>query len=95
MDYGLALITQDPALEKIVRRSSDHFGYELRLYENCTAFAEDSGNNERGVVVVDASTCSQPRFMDLQMVLNEAPAWQVIYLPSTSVRQMLQSALGI
>lgn len=95
MDYGLALITQDPALEKLVRRSSDHFGYELRLYENCTAFAEDSRDNERGVVVVDASTCSQPRFMDLQMVLNEAPAWQVIYLPSTSKKNEIKEAMGL
>lgn len=95
MDYWLALITQDRGLEKVMRRISNHFGYELRLYEDCTAFAEDSRDSERGVVVVDASVCSQPRFMDLQMVLNEAPAWQVIYLPRTNKKNEIKEAMDL
>jgi FixJ family two-component response regulator len=95
MDYRLALITQDPKLEKLVRRSSDHFGYELGLYESCTAFAEDSRDNELGVVVLDASVCSQPSLMDLQMVLNGAPAWRVIYLPSTNKKNEIKEAMDL
>jgi len=95
MDYWLALITQDRGLEKVMRRISNHFGYEPRLYEDCTAFAEDSRDSERGVVVVDASVCSQPRFMDLQMVLNEAPAWQVIYLPRTNKKNEIKEAMDL
>jgi DNA-binding NtrC family response regulator len=95
MDYRLALITQDPRLEKLVRRSSDHFGYELGLYESCQAFAEDSRDNDVGVVILDASICSQPSLMDLQMVLNEAPAWRVIYLPSTNKKNEIKEAMDL
>ena len=95
MDNGLALITQDRGLEKLMRRTSKHFGYELKLYENCTDFAGDFRGTARGVVVVDASTCSRPRLMDLQVVLNEAPAWQVIYLPSTNKKQEIKEAMDL
>jgi len=96
MDYRLALITQDPKLEKLVKRISDHFGYRLKPYESCTAFAEDSRDNELvGVVVLDASICSQPSLMDLQMILNKAPAWRVIYLPSTNKTNEIKEAMDL
>ncbi|NVM20643.1 MAG: hypothetical protein HWN68_02545 [Desulfobacterales bacterium] len=95
MHNGLALITQDRGLEKLMRRTSKHFGYELRLYENCTDFVGDFGGTEPGVVVVDACICSQPRFMDLQTVLNEATAWQVIYLPGTNKKKEIKEAMAL
>lgn len=94
MDYGLALITQDLWLEKVMRRVSTHFGYELSLFENCTDFVKDFGGKQRGVVVIDAYICSQPSFMDLQTVLNEAPAWQVVYLPRTNKKSEIKEAVG-
>ena len=94
MQYRLALITENRALERVMRRISDHFGCDLSLYESCTDFVKDFGNNEQGVVVVDASTCSQPRLMDLQMVLNEVLAWQVVYLPGTNKKNEIKEAMG-
>lgn len=95
MDYRLALITQDRGLEKVMRRISNYFGRELIFYENCADFVKDFGDNEQGVVIIDASTCSQPRFMDLQMVLNEAPVWQVLYLPRTSKKTEIKEAVSL
>ena len=95
MDYSLALITQDRGLEKVMKRISSHFGSELILYENCSGFVEDLGGNEQGVVLIDASICSQPRLMDLQTVLNEAPAWQVVYLPRTNKKEEVREAVGL
>ena len=95
MGYGLALITQDRGLEKIMRRISNHFGYEPSLYENCADYVKDFGGNQRGVVVIDAHICSQPRLMDLQMVLDEAPAWQVLYLPRTNKKQEIKEAMDL
>ena len=96
MDYSLALITQDRGLEKVMKRISIHFGYELSVYENCADFVKDfAGNNEEGVVVVDGSICSQTRLVDLQMVLNEAPAWQVVYLPRTNKKEEIREAMGL
>jgi len=91
MDYGLAIITQDRGLEKVMKRISNHFGYKLTFHENCADF----GGRERGVVVIDGSICSQPRLMDLQMVLNEAPAWQVLYLPRTNKKNEIKEAMGL
>lgn len=91
----LALITQDRGLEKVMRRISSHFGYNLGLYENCADFVSDFGGDEHGVVVVDASICSQPRLNDLQMVLNEIPAWQVLYLPRTNKKDEVKEAVGL
>lgn len=95
MDYGLGLVTQDRGLEKIMRRISSDFGCELSLYELCADFVKDLGSKERGVVVIDASVCSQPRLMDLQMVLNEAPGWQVLYLPHTNKKEEIREAMGL
>ncbi len=74
MDYRLGLITQDRGLEKIMRRISHDFGYELMIFESCSGFVTGFDKRVVGVVIIDGSTCSQPRLMDLQMVLNEAPA---------------------
>ena len=93
--YGLALVTQDRGLEKIMRRVSNHLGYELTLCEDCTDFLKDLGGNERGVVVIDGHICSQPHLMDFQMVFDEAPAWQVIYLPRTNMKQEIKEAMAI
>ncbi len=95
MDHRLGLITQDRGLERIMRRISDDFGYELSLYEVCADFVKDFGDNEQGVVVIDGSVCSQPRLMDLQMVLNEVPAWQVLYLPRTNKRNEIKEAMSL
>jgi FixJ family two-component response regulator len=96
MDYSLALITQDRGLEKVMKRISSHFGYELSVYEDCADFVKDfADDSERGVVIVDASICSQPRLMDLQMVLNEAPAWRVVYLPRTHKKEEVKEAMGL
>ncbi len=95
MDYKLALITQDRGLERITRRISSHFGCELSLYENCADFVNDRDNNQQGVVVMDASVCSRPGFMDLQMVVNEAPTWHVLYLPSGTKKSEIKEAMGL
>jgi FixJ family two-component response regulator len=95
MDYKLALITQDRGFEKVMRSISNYFGYELTLYENCADFVKNFGGNKQGVVIVDASTCSQPRFMDLRMVLNEVPVWQVLYLPCTSKKTEVKEAVSL
>jgi DNA-binding NtrC family response regulator len=93
--YGLALITQDRGLEKIMRRISNHLGYELSVYENCTDFVQDFGDKDGGVVVIDGYICSQPHLMDFQMVFAEAPAWQAIYLPRTTKKQEIEEAMAI
>jgi DNA-binding NtrC family response regulator len=95
MDYRLALITQDQRLEKVVKRVSDHFGCELTSYKNCGDFLEDLGSNQNGVIVIDGSICSQPRMMDLQLVLDEAPAWRVLYLPRTNKKEEIKEAMGL
>ncbi len=95
MDYRLGLITLDRGLEKVMRRISKDFGHDLTLYETCEDFVENSSANEKGVVVVDAATCSQPRLMDLQIVLNEIPAWQVLYLPRTNKKEEIKEAVGL
>ncbi len=95
MGYGLALVTQDRGLEKIMDRISNHLGYELRLYENCTDFVGDFSSNERGVVVIDGNICSHPHLMDFQVVFDEAPEWQVIYLPRTNKKQEVKEAMAI
>ena len=94
MDYTLAIITQDRGLEKVMQRISKYFGCELKLCENCEDFIKDFGGSALGVVVIDGSICSQPRLMDLQMVLNEAPAWQVVYLPRTNKKKEIKDAMG-
>jgi FixJ family two-component response regulator len=93
--YGLALITQDRRLEKIMRRISNHLGYELSVYENCADFVKDFVGDEWGVVVIDGYICSEPYLMDFQMVFDEAPAWQAIYLPSTNKKQEIEEAMAI
>jgi len=95
MDDSLALITRDRGLEKVMKRISRRFGYELVVYENCGGFVEDFAGNEQGVVLIDASICSQPRLMDLQTVLNEAPAWQVVYLPRTNKKEEVREAMAL
>jgi DNA-binding NtrC family response regulator len=95
MDYGLGLVTQDRGLEKIMRRISSDFGCELSLYEVCADFVKDLGGKEQGVVVIDASVCSQPRLMDLQTVLNEVPGWQVLYLPLTNKKNEIKQAVNL
>lgn len=96
MDCSLALITQDRGFEKVMKRISSHFGYELSVYEDCADFVKDfPDDNEEGVVLVDASICSQPRLMDLQTVLNEATAWQVVYLPRTNKKNEIKEAMGL
>lgn len=92
---GLALITQDRGLEKIMRRISENLGYELSLYESCSDFVKDFGGNKGGVVVIDACICSQPHLMDFQIVFNEAPAWQAIYLPRTNKKEEIKEAMAI
>jgi len=95
MDCRLALITQDRGLEKVMRRISNYFGYELTLYENCADFVKDFGGGERGVVVIDGAICSQPRLMDLQIALNEVPACQVLYLPGTDKKNEIKEAMDL
>jgi FixJ family two-component response regulator len=95
MGHRLGLITQDRGLEKIIRRISHDCGYELSLYEVCADFVKDFGGNEQGVVVIDGSVCSQPRFMDLQVVLNEVPAWRVVYLPRTNKKNEIKEAMSL
>jgi FixJ family two-component response regulator len=92
---GLALITQDRGLEKVLERLSRHLGYPLRFYESCGDFTEDLKSGGKGVVIVDASVCSQARLMDLQMVLNDAEAWQVIYLPLTGKKSEVKEAVSV
>jgi len=95
MDYSLSLITQDRGLEKVMKRVSTHFGCKLILYEDCGGFVEDLCGKEQGVVLIDASICSQPRLMDLQAVLNEAPVWPVVYLPRTNKKEEVMQAMGL
>ena len=93
MDYTLAIITLDRGLEKIMQRIANYFGCELKLYENCEVFVKDFGSSALGVVIVDGSICSRPHLMDLQMVLNEAPDWQVVYLPRTNKIKEIKDAM--
>lgn len=95
IDLALALITQDRGLEKVMGRVSNHFGSEFIVHEDCEDFVNHFRNRERGVVIVDACVCSQARLMDLQIVLNEAPAWRVIYLPSTNKKEEIKEAMGL
>ena len=95
MDYALAIITQNRGLEKVMKRISKHFDYALNVYENCGDFVKNSGGSKLGVVVVDGSICAQPRLMDLQMLLNEAPAWQVVYLPRTNKTNEIKEAMSL
>jgi DNA-binding NtrC family response regulator len=95
MNYSVALITHDRGLEKVMKRVSGHFGCELISYENCGDFVDDLGSNQSGVIVIDGSICSQPRLMDLQLVLNEAPAWRVLYLPRTNKKEEIKEAMGL
>jgi DNA-binding NtrC family response regulator len=95
MNYRLGVITQDRGLEKVMERISNHFGLVLRIFENCADFVEGFGSTDVGVVVVDGSVCSQPRLMDLQMVLNDAPNWQVLYLPRTNKINEIKEAVEL
>jgi DNA-binding NtrC family response regulator len=95
MIYTLGVITQDRGLEKVMERISNHFGYALHIFESCTDFVDDSNDSDVGVVVVDGSVCSQPRLMDLQMVLNEAPNWRVLYLPRTNKKDEIKEAVEL
>lgn len=95
MNGRLALITQNRGLEKIMRRISEHFGYTLSIFESCSDFAEALGGTHDGVVVVDGTVCSQPRLMDLQMVLSAAPGWQALYLPRTNKKQEIKEAMEL
>jgi|GEM_PF-4251151 DNA-binding NtrC family response regulator len=94
-DYQLGLITQDRGLERIMKRISKHFGSSLTLYESCVDFVKDHDSGIQGVVIVDGAVCSRPRLMDLQLVLNEVPAWQVVYLPQTKKRQEVKEAMEL
>lgn len=94
MDYRLAVITQDRGLEKVMKRISDHFNCDLSLYENCGEFVRSCGEDGQGAVVLDASVCSSPHFLDLQAVVNRAPSWQVIYLPGTNKKSEIKDAMG-
>lgn len=95
MNYRLGVITQDRGLEKVMERISNHFGFDLRVFESCSDFVEGFGSSDVGVVVVDGSVCSQPRLMDLQMVLNDAPLWQVLYLPRTNKKNEIKEAVEL
>ena len=95
MAYHLALITQDRGLENVLKRISNHFGYKLGFYESCADFINDLKGHEWGVVIVDATVCSQARLMDFQMVLNNASAWQVIYLPRTNKKSEIKEAMSM
>ena len=95
MEFQLGLITQDRGLEKVMERISRHFGCGLGLYESCSDFVNDLGGGKKGVVVLDGAVCSQPRFMDLQMLLNETPDWQVVYLPLTKKRNEVKEAMEL
>lgn len=95
MDSVLAVITQNRGLEKVMKRASNHFGSKLSLHESCDDFVKSHSGCKRGVVVIDATVCSHPRLMDLQMVLNEAPLCQVLYLPRTKRRQEIKEAMGL
>ena len=96
MGYSLALITQDRGFEKVMKRISSHFGCKLSVYENCVDFLKDfADGNEQSVVIVDASICSQPHLMDLQMVLNEALSCRVVYLPRTNKKEEVKEAMGL
>jgi len=92
---GLALITQDRGLERVMSRLASHFGQKIRFHESCMDFINSLRTEERGVVVVDATVCSQARLMDLQAVLGEAPAWQVIYLPTTNRKTEIKEAMSM
>ena len=95
MDYKLALVTQNRGIEKVMKRISKHFDYELKVYENCRDFVRDSGGTKPGVVLVDGSICTQPRLMDLQVVLNEVAAWHVLYLPRSNKKNEIKEAIGL
>ncbi|MBW2195710.1 MAG: hypothetical protein JRD47_00230 [Deltaproteobacteria bacterium] len=95
MEYQLGLITQDRGLEKVMERISRHFGCSLGLYESCSDFVNDLDGGKKGVVVLDGMVCSRPRLMDLQMVLNESPAWKVVYLPRTKKKNEIKEAMEV
>ncbi len=93
--YRLALITQDRGFEKVLKRVSRHFGCILLLYETCSDFINDLKGKKNGVVVVDASVCTRIRLMDLQMVLDEAAGWNVVFLPSANKKSDIKSAMNM
>lgn len=94
-EYSLALITQDRGFEKILERVSRHFDCILFLYETCSDFVNDLKGKKSGVVVVDAAVCTQVRRMDLQMVLDEATGWNVVFLPSANKKSDIRSAMAM
>ena len=93
--YGLALITQNRGFERVMSRLASYFGHKIRFYETCADFIRIRKTEERGVVVVDATVCSQVGLTDLQAVLDEAPAWQVIYLPATNRKAEIKEAMSM
>jgi DNA-binding NtrC family response regulator len=95
MNVQLGLITQDRSLEKIMERISNHLGCELHIFQNCMDFVGRFRDADAGVVVVDGSVCSQPRLMDLQMVVNEASDWRVLYLPRTNKKNEVKEAIEL
>jgi DNA-binding NtrC family response regulator len=95
MEHGLVMITQNRGLEKVMERLSRHHGCGLHLYESCADFIGELEVHQRGVVVVDATVCSQTRFTDLQTILNTASGWRVIYLPATNKKGEVKEAMSL
>jgi DNA-binding NtrC family response regulator len=95
MNVQLGLVTQDRGLEKIMERISTHFNRPLHIFQNCMDFVSRFRHADAGVVVVDGSVCSEPRLMDLQMVVNEAPDWRVLYLPRTNKKNEVKEAMDL
>ena len=95
MNFTLGLITQDRGLENVMKRISSHCGYGLRIFESCADFVDESGDSVVGIVLVDGSVCSQPRLMDLQLVLHGARACQVLYLPRTNKKNEIKEAMAL
>lgn len=95
MKCKLGLITQNRGLEKVMRRISEYVDHKLCIFENCADFVSALGGSGGGVVVVDGAVCPQPRLMDLQMLLSEAPNWQALYLPRTNKKNEIKEAVEL
>ena len=91
----IALITQNRGLENILRRVSSHYRIPVDFYENCDDFIKNLMKGFSGIVIVDASVCIRESLMDIDMIINEADNWKVIYIPKTNKRSEIKNAISV
>lgn len=94
MGQVVALISQNSMLVELMEKVANRFHLGLDVYEGCEAFVRALQEDQSGVAVVDASSCTQAGGADLQELLNEARRWRVVYLPKTNQKDEVKEAIG-